>query len=394
MKPWCGTVAITMGGQTYAFWVYSPATPGEEQHYGPHNHIMPHSGMPRQRAICGWTDGAKTGCVHEHHQQACVLDCTPGEELRAVVKALPVEKRFDPLTDLGMPGRIGMDAIKQQLLIAPIGGPGAEELNIGDRFGGRGLPDRRLELCHGGILVGPVRHPGDGRGAGVIHRREPDPAEAGCTRPGLLKKRPDIGADVCGRGDRLAIDELGIVDASGKYDEVPWLGLARLELDGEPLAELRGGLAHDAQVVEKRAAIVFAPGGDKHRLAQPLHPAALRVPGAIGNTVTEDEDFDHRLAALLRVAGGAPLWSWWQTDTPHAFEEAPHSLLSETEAYRLTLPRGQRNNSTAWPYPLRHGRGLWRVTVALGGLQDSTGEAVEHQTAAVSVSRWGPAPVL
>jgi hypothetical protein len=290
-----------------------------------------------------------------------------------------------------MPGRIGMDAIKQQMLIGLVGGPGAEDLNVGDRFGSRGLPDSRLELCHSGILVGPVRHPGDGRGAGVIHGREPDPAEAGCTRPGLLKKRPDIGADVRGRRERLAIDELGIIDASGKHDEVPWLGLACRELGGEPPAELRGGLAHDAQVVEKRAAIVFAPGGDKHPLTQPLHPAARGVPGAVGNAVTEDEDFDHRLAALLRVAGGAPLWSGWQTDTPHAFEEASHSLLSETEAYRLPLPRGQRSSSTAWLYPLRHGRGIWRVTVALGGLQDSTGEAVEHQTAAVFVSRWGRA---
>jgi hypothetical protein len=50
---------------------------------------------------------------------ACVLDCTPGEELRTVVKALLVEELVDPLTDLGMPGRIGMDAIKQQLLISP-----------------------------------------------------------------------------------------------------------------------------------------------------------------------------------------------------------------------------------------------------------------------------------
>jgi hypothetical protein len=53
MKPWCGTVAITRGGQTSSFWVYSPATPGEEHQHGPHHHIVPHSGMPRQRAICG-----------------------------------------------------------------------------------------------------------------------------------------------------------------------------------------------------------------------------------------------------------------------------------------------------------------------------------------------------
>ena len=35
MKPWCGTVAITRGGQTSSFWVYSPATPGEEHQHGP-----------------------------------------------------------------------------------------------------------------------------------------------------------------------------------------------------------------------------------------------------------------------------------------------------------------------------------------------------------------------
>ena len=40
---------MKMGGQTYFFLVCSPATPGEEKHHGPRNHILPQSGMPRQR---------------------------------------------------------------------------------------------------------------------------------------------------------------------------------------------------------------------------------------------------------------------------------------------------------------------------------------------------------
>ena len=54
------------------------------------------------------TEGAKTGCGHEHHQHACVVDCTQVEDLGAVAKPLTLEKRCDPLVDLGMPGRIGM----------------------------------------------------------------------------------------------------------------------------------------------------------------------------------------------------------------------------------------------------------------------------------------------
>src|SRR5205807_5004816 len=40
---------MTMEGETSSFWVCSPATPGEEQSHGSHNHILPHSGRPRQR---------------------------------------------------------------------------------------------------------------------------------------------------------------------------------------------------------------------------------------------------------------------------------------------------------------------------------------------------------
>ena len=57
---------------------------------------------------------------------------TPVEELRAVAKALTLEKCFDLLADLDMPGRSGMDAITQQLLIGPVGGPGADEFKGGD----------------------------------------------------------------------------------------------------------------------------------------------------------------------------------------------------------------------------------------------------------------------
>jgi len=45
------------------------------------------------------------------------------------------------------------------------------------------------------------------------------------------------------------MDELGIVDPGSKHDESPWRWLARLELGGEPLEELRGGIAHDTQVI-------------------------------------------------------------------------------------------------------------------------------------------------
>jgi hypothetical protein len=56
-----------------------------------------------------------------------------------VAKTLTLEQSFDTVADRGMTGRIRMDAVQQQLLIGPVGGPGAEELNIGDRFGGSGL---------------------------------------------------------------------------------------------------------------------------------------------------------------------------------------------------------------------------------------------------------------
>ena len=132
-----------------------------------------------------------------------------------------LEKRFDTLADLGMTGRIGMDAVQQQMPIGLIGSPGAEEIKIGDRFCGSSLFDRRLEHRHGGIPVRPVWHPGQGRGAGVIHRRKPDPAEARRTRTGTLNKRADIGADCRGRRERPAVDELGIVEADGKKDHIP-----------------------------------------------------------------------------------------------------------------------------------------------------------------------------
>ena len=139
------------------------------------------------------------------------------------VRTMALEKSFDTLADLGMTGRIGMDAVHKQMPIGPVSGPGTEEINIGDRFFGSSPFDRRLEHRHGGIPVRPVRHPGKGRGAGVIHRREPDPAEEGRKRPGTLNKRPDIGADGSGRRHRPAVDELGIVDAGGKKDNIPWL---------------------------------------------------------------------------------------------------------------------------------------------------------------------------
>jgi hypothetical protein len=38
-----------IGVQTYSFLACSPATPGEEKHHGPRHHILPQSGVPRQR---------------------------------------------------------------------------------------------------------------------------------------------------------------------------------------------------------------------------------------------------------------------------------------------------------------------------------------------------------
>jgi hypothetical protein len=42
---------------------------------------------------------------------------------------MPLEKSFDTLADLGMTGRIGMDAVHKQIPISPVGGPSAEEIN-------------------------------------------------------------------------------------------------------------------------------------------------------------------------------------------------------------------------------------------------------------------------
>jgi hypothetical protein len=95
-----------------------------------------------------------------------------------------------------MTGRIGMDAIQQQMLIGPVSGPRGEEINIGDRFCGRSLLNRCVEHRDGGIPVRPLGHPGNRSGAGVIHWCEPDPADEGRTRTGTLNERPDISADV------------------------------------------------------------------------------------------------------------------------------------------------------------------------------------------------------
>ena len=160
---------------------------------------------------------------------------------------MPLKKRFDTLADLGMTGRIGMDAVHKQMLIGPVGGPGAEEINIGDRFFGSGPLDRRIEHGYSGMPVRPVWHPGNRRGAGVIHWREPDPAEEGRICSGMLNKHPDISADCSGRRQRPAVDELGIVNAGSKKDNIPWL--ACLDLWGEPLEEIRRGITHDTQVI-------------------------------------------------------------------------------------------------------------------------------------------------
>jgi hypothetical protein len=129
---------------------------------------------------------------------------------------MPLKKSLDMLADLGMTGRIGMDTVHEEMPIGPVGGPGAEEINIGDRFFGNRPFDRRLEHRHGGVPVRSVRHPGQGRSAGVIYRREPDPAEERRTCTGTPNKRADMGADCSGRRQRPAVDKLGIVDAHGK----------------------------------------------------------------------------------------------------------------------------------------------------------------------------------
>jgi hypothetical protein len=105
-----------------------------------------------------------------------------------------------------------------------------------------------------------------------------------------------MGADVRGRGDRPPVHELGIVDAHGKHDDVPML--AGPELGREPLAEIRRRLAHNAEVIEERAQIIVALGAAKQPPAQPLHPATLRIPGAVGKAVPENKDFVHRLQDL------------------------------------------------------------------------------------------------
>jgi hypothetical protein len=43
--------------------------------------------------------------------------------------ALPKE-RFDPRADLFMTGRIGMDAVQQQMLIGPASSPRGKEINL------------------------------------------------------------------------------------------------------------------------------------------------------------------------------------------------------------------------------------------------------------------------
>ena len=50
------------------------------------------------------------------------------------------------------------------------------------------------------------------------------------------------------------MDELGIVNASGKKDDVSLL--ARSDLYGKPLEQICGGIAHDTQIIQKRAKIV------------------------------------------------------------------------------------------------------------------------------------------
>jgi hypothetical protein len=226
---------------------------------------------------------------------------------------LRLEKRGDALVDAGMSGGIGMNAVPQPLRIRLLGGPGAEEIQIGDGFGGRRLFDRRIDLRHQDIPVGAVRHPGQRGRAGLVHRREPDPAAGGRPRPRPLQKRPDMRADLRRRHDGLTVDELGIVDADGKQDEVS--GLARRDLGGEPCEQIRGGIADDTQIIQKRPKIDLASGSGKVPLAQPLHPPTSRIPGPIGNAIAEDEDFVHRRVALscvLSCAWPSPPLAWGQ----------------------------------------------------------------------------------
>jgi hypothetical protein len=158
------------------------------------------------------------------------------------------KKLSDTRADPFMPGRIGMDAVQQQLRISPVRGPRVEQLNIGDPFCSRGLLDRRVELGYDGIPVRSIGHPGQRGRARFIHRREPDPAQEGRTRPGSLNERPDIGADLRRRRDLPPVHELGIVDARSKHDDI--LVLARLELGREPLAEIRRRLTHNAEIID------------------------------------------------------------------------------------------------------------------------------------------------
>ena len=139
-----------------------------------------------------------------------------------------MQPRDETRADLGMPGRIGMDAVMQQLLIGARSRPGLEEIKIGNGCFGSGPFDRRIDHRDGRIPVRPVRHPGNRGGAGFIHRRESDPAQPGGPRPGTPQERSDIGADVCRRRQRTAIDVLGIIDAGGKHDEVPVLAASAL----------------------------------------------------------------------------------------------------------------------------------------------------------------------
>src|SRR4030095_4929799 len=80
-----------------------------------------------------------------HH---ATLTCLPGSLTRSTRLlrgwTMPLEKSLDMLADLGMTGRIGMDAVQQQMPIGLVGSPGTEEINIGDHFFARGPLDRRI----------------------------------------------------------------------------------------------------------------------------------------------------------------------------------------------------------------------------------------------------------